>query len=166
MLTGFASARYEQIRIAALNGTGRLVASISTAGRSRDAKGRAYVTSTIARRRCPDGCNGDSPIVFRAARRTLSRLDEARSGTRRCDDWEVRLESEEVLVAGHGGGPGTLCCGATGMPQESLRRDLQLDVFDELWSEATLSESKAPELTLEAQHVTRPRRRASGARRR
>jgi uncharacterized protein len=50
--------------------------------------------------------------------------------------------------------------------EESLRRDLKLDVLDELWSNATLSESKASELALEAQHVTRPRRRASGARRR
>lgn len=49
--------------------------------------------------------------------------------------------------------------------EQSLRRDLKLDVLDELWSEATLSESDAAELALEAQHATRPRRRAAGARR-
>jgi len=53
-----------------------------------------------------------------------------------------------------------------GAVEESLRRDLKLDVLDELWSKATLSESKASELALEAQHATRPRARASGARRR
>jgi hypothetical protein len=47
--------------------------------------------------------------------------------------------------------------------EESLRRDLKLDVLDELWSNATLSESKATELALEAQHKTRPRRRGPGA---
>jgi hypothetical protein len=50
--------------------------------------------------------------------------------------------------------------------EESLRRDLKLDVLDELWSKATLSEAEAFELSLEAQHATRPRRRGSGARRR
>ena len=48
----------------------------------------------------------------------------------------------------------------------SLRRDLKLDVLDELWSEATLSEAKASDLAVEAQHATRPRLRAAGARRR
>lgn len=50
--------------------------------------------------------------------------------------------------------------------EQSLRRDLKLDVLDDLWSEATLSEAKASELALEAQHATRRRRPASGARRR
>ena len=50
--------------------------------------------------------------------------------------------------------------------EDSLRRDLKLDVLDDLWSKARLSEAKASELALEAQHATRPRRRASGARRR
>jgi len=50
--------------------------------------------------------------------------------------------------------------------EESLRRDLKLDVLDELWSKAPLSAAAASELALEAQHSTRPRRRASGARRR
>jgi hypothetical protein len=48
--------------------------------------------------------------------------------------------------------------------EESLRRDLKLDVLDELWANATMSEAKASELAVEAQHATRPRRRASGAR--
>jgi len=50
--------------------------------------------------------------------------------------------------------------------EQSLRRDLKLDVLDELWSTATLSEAKASGLALEAQHATRPHRRGSGARRR
>ena len=50
--------------------------------------------------------------------------------------------------------------------EESLRRDLKLDVLDELWADATMSEAKASELAVEAQHATRPRRRATGARRR
>jgi hypothetical protein len=50
--------------------------------------------------------------------------------------------------------------------EESLRRDLKLDVLDELWAHATMSETKASELAVEAQHATRPRQRASGARRR
>jgi hypothetical protein len=50
--------------------------------------------------------------------------------------------------------------------EDSLRRDLKLDVLDELWSKATMSEIKATELALEAQHQTRPRQRGSGARRR
>lgn len=48
--------------------------------------------------------------------------------------------------------------------EESLRRDLKLDVLDELWTHATLPETEASELALEAQHATRPRRRGSGAR--
>jgi Ribbon-helix-helix protein, copG family len=50
--------------------------------------------------------------------------------------------------------------------EESLRRDLKLDVLDELWSNAATPEAEAVELALEAQHATRPRRRGSGARRR
>ncbi len=48
--------------------------------------------------------------------------------------------------------------------EESLRRDLKLDVLDELWANASMSEAKASELAVEAQHATRPRRRSSGAR--
>ena len=48
--------------------------------------------------------------------------------------------------------------------EESLRRDLKLDLLDELWKNATMSEAKASDLAVEAQHATRPRRRASGAR--
>ncbi len=40
----------------------------------------------------------------------------------------------------------------------SLRRELKLDVLDELWSNATMSEAIATELALEGQHATRPRR--------
>jgi len=47
--------------------------------------------------------------------------------------------------------------------EESLRRDLKLDVLDELRSNTKLSEAKATELALEAHHATRPRRRGSGA---
>jgi hypothetical protein len=50
--------------------------------------------------------------------------------------------------------------------EDSLRRDMKLDVLDELWSNATMPEDKASELAVEAQHTTRPRRRRSGARRR
>ena len=50
--------------------------------------------------------------------------------------------------------------------EQSLRRDLKLDVLDELWSTAATSQAKASELAVEAQHATRPRRRGSGARRR
>lgn len=45
----------------------------------------------------------------------------------------------------------------------SLRRDLKLDVLDELWANATMTEAEATALAVEAQHMTRPRRRASGA---
>jgi hypothetical protein len=48
--------------------------------------------------------------------------------------------------------------------EESLRRDLKLDVLDELWANATMSEAKASELAVEAQHATRPRRQLPGAR--
>ena len=48
--------------------------------------------------------------------------------------------------------------------EESLRRDLKLNVLDELWANATMAEAKASELAVEAQHATRPRRRSSGAR--
>ena len=48
--------------------------------------------------------------------------------------------------------------------EESLRRDLKLDFLAELWANATMSEAKASELAVEAQHATRPRRRSSRAR--
>ena len=41
--------------------------------------------------------------------------------------------------------------------EESLRRDLKLDLFDELWSRNDLSEDEAAVLAVEAQHRTRPR---------
>lgn len=49
--------------------------------------------------------------------------------------------------------------------EASLRRDLKLDVLDELWANASLAETKASELAVEAQHATRPRGRVARARR-
>jgi len=43
--------------------------------------------------------------------------------------------------------------------EESLRRDLGLELLDRLWSADRLSEEQAMQLALEAQHSTRPRRR-------
>ena len=43
--------------------------------------------------------------------------------------------------------------------EESLRRDLGLELLDRLWSGDRLSEEQAMELALEAQHSTRSRRR-------
>jgi hypothetical protein len=42
--------------------------------------------------------------------------------------------------------------------EESLRRDLGLDLLERLWERNDLSESDATALALEAQHQTRPRR--------
>lgn len=44
--------------------------------------------------------------------------------------------------------------------EEALRRDLGLDFLERVWARATLSESEAQELAVEAQHRTRPRRRS------
>jgi hypothetical protein len=43
--------------------------------------------------------------------------------------------------------------------EESLRRDLGLELLDRLWSGDRLSEEQAMQLALEAQHSTRSRRR-------
>lgn len=43
--------------------------------------------------------------------------------------------------------------------EESLRRDLGLELLDRLWSGDRLSEEQAMRLALEAQHSTRSRRR-------
>jgi hypothetical protein len=48
--------------------------------------------------------------------------------------------------------------------EESLRRDLTLDVLDELWADAAMSEAEASELAVEAQPARRARQPASGAR--
>jgi hypothetical protein len=48
--------------------------------------------------------------------------------------------------------------------EESLHRDLKLDVLDELWGKRDDVRSRASELAVEAQHATRPGRRASAAR--
>ena len=46
-----------------------------------------------------------------------------------------------------------------GYSQESLRRDLGLDLLERLWERSSLSEEKATTLAVEAQHETRRRRR-------
>ena len=43
--------------------------------------------------------------------------------------------------------------------EESLRRDLGLDLLERLWERSGLSERDATELAVEAQHRTRRRRR-------
>jgi hypothetical protein len=43
--------------------------------------------------------------------------------------------------------------------EESLRRDLGLDLLDRLWSKNRMTEDQAMRLALEAQHATRSRRR-------
>jgi len=44
--------------------------------------------------------------------------------------------------------------------EESLRRDLGLELLDRLWSENRMDEAQAMKLAREAQHSTRSRRRA------
>ena len=41
--------------------------------------------------------------------------------------------------------------------EESLRRDLELDLFDEIWNRNDLPPAEAAALALEAQHRTRRR---------
>jgi hypothetical protein len=43
--------------------------------------------------------------------------------------------------------------------EDSLRRDLGLDLLEQLWERNQLSEGEAAELAVEAQHKTRRRRR-------
>jgi len=43
--------------------------------------------------------------------------------------------------------------------EEALRRDLGLDLLEELWVRNQLSEGEATQLAVEAQHATRPPRR-------
>jgi len=42
--------------------------------------------------------------------------------------------------------------------EDALRRDLGVDLLDELWSRADMSEKTASKLAIEAQHETRSRR--------
>jgi hypothetical protein len=42
--------------------------------------------------------------------------------------------------------------------EESLRRDLGLDLLDQLWTRNQMSEEEAADLAVEAQHATRRRR--------
>ena len=44
--------------------------------------------------------------------------------------------------------------------EESLRRDLGLDLLDRLWSREGLREEQAMQLALKAQHSTRARKRS------
>lgn len=43
--------------------------------------------------------------------------------------------------------------------EESLRRDLGLDLLERLWDKNRMNEDAAMRLAVEAQHRTRPRRR-------
>jgi hypothetical protein len=43
--------------------------------------------------------------------------------------------------------------------EESLRRDLGLDLLDRLWERNELPDDEATALAVEAQHKTRPKRR-------
>jgi hypothetical protein len=43
--------------------------------------------------------------------------------------------------------------------EESLRRDLGLDLLERLWDKNRMGEDDAMRLAIEAQHRTRPRRR-------
>ncbi len=43
--------------------------------------------------------------------------------------------------------------------EESLRRDLGLDLVDRMWDRGDLAETDAMKLAVEAQHQTRPARR-------
>jgi hypothetical protein len=49
--------------------------------------------------------------------------------------------------------------GDSNVIEESLRRDLDLDLLDRLWERNQLSEEDATALAVEAQHKTRRRRR-------
>ena len=42
--------------------------------------------------------------------------------------------------------------------EDSLRRDLGLELLDRLWSKNQMSEDQAAQLAVEAQHSTRPHR--------
>jgi hypothetical protein len=48
--------------------------------------------------------------------------------------------------------------GDSSVIEESLRRDLGLDLFERLWERNQLSEEEATALAVEAQHKTRRRR--------
>jgi hypothetical protein len=43
--------------------------------------------------------------------------------------------------------------------EDSLRRDLGLELLERLWSKNQMPEAQAVKLAVEAQHSTRPRRR-------
>jgi hypothetical protein len=49
--------------------------------------------------------------------------------------------------------------GDSAVIEESLRRDLGLDLVDQMWDRGDLAEAEAMKLAVEAQHRTRPARR-------
>lgn len=50
--------------------------------------------------------------------------------------------------------------GESAVIEESLRRDLGLDLLERIWAKASLPEGEAMDLAVEAQHRTRARRRS------
>ena len=65
-------------------------------------------------------------------------------------DEEV-LRAVKIRAARTGKGDGQVI-------EEALRRDLGLDVLDDLWSRNDLDEAESLDLAVEAQHATRPRK--------
>jgi hypothetical protein len=63
-------------------------------------------------------------------------------------DEEV-LRAVKIRAARTGKGDGQVI-------EEALRRDLGLDVLDDLWSRNDLDEAESLDLAVEAQHATRP----------
>jgi hypothetical protein len=65
---------------------------------------------------------------------------------------EAVLRSVKVRAARQGKGDSEVI-------EESLRRDLGLDLLERLWAKNRMGEAEAMRLAVEAQHRTRPRRR-------
>jgi hypothetical protein len=79
--------------------------------------------------------------------------DMAKTRTTLTIDQEV-LQAVRVRAARTGKGDSEVI-------EEALRRDFGLDLLDELWAAASLSEDEAMALAVEAQHATRRARRGS-----
>ena len=62
------------------------------------------------------------------------------------------LRAVKVRAARTGKGDGEVI-------EEALRRDLGLDLLDRLWARNDLAEDEAVDLAVQAQHVTRGRKR-------
>lgn len=60
------------------------------------------------------------------------------------------LRAVKLRAAGSGRGDSEVI-------EEALRRDLGFDLLEQMWAQASLSESEADALAVEAQHRTRPR---------